>query len=141
MRQIKQRLIVVMFLSSLLYSCNKGSVTVCPISTSTGCSVNETKTNIRIKNASNYDFCTIKMIAADGTIANYGILRAGETTCYNVYQEAYGYSYLSLRIDGEDYIFQPMDYVGETPLGIGKFCYSISINKAFKMIEIKTSKD
>ena len=141
MIQVKQKLIAGLLLLSTLYSCSKGSVSVCPTTNSTACTVDETKTNIRIKNASHYDFCSIKMVAADGTTANYGTLRAGETTCYNVYQEAYSYAYISLKINGEDYVFQPVDYVGETPLGIGKFCYALSIDNAYKMINIKTSKD
>jgi hypothetical protein len=141
MRHCSQILLAGLLLLNTLNSCNKGSVTVCPNNNSTDCIIDETKTNIRIKNASNYDFCSVQMIAADGTTANYGTLRAGETTCYNAYLEAYSYAYISLSVNGEDYLFQPIDYVGETPLGVGKFCYALSVDKAYKMINITTSKD
>ena len=32
-------------------------------------------------------------------------------------------------IDGDDLVIQPIDYVGETPLGIGYFTYHLDIEE------------
>lgn len=124
-----------------LSSCSKGTTSICPNSIDSACIVNDTLTNIRIKNGSHYDFCNINIVGPDGSLVHYGALRAGKTTCYYAYKEAYSYTYINLTVDGEQYVLQPIDYIGETPLGIGKFTYLLDIDKAYKMITIKTSKD
>lgn len=141
MHPITQSLIAGCIILSTYCSCTKGAITVCPNTIDSTCTIDDTLTNIRIKNGSRYDFCDIKMIAPDGRSVDYGTLGAGQTTCYHTYKEAYSYAYLSLTTDGATYIFQPIDYVGERPLGIGKFSYVLDIDKTYKSIIIKTNRD
>lgn len=141
MRTRTQSLIAGCIILSTYISCTKGTITVCPSAIDSTCTIDDTLTNIRIKNGSHYDFCDIKIIAPDGSSNNYGTLRSGQTTCYHSYNEAYSYTYISLMCDGETYVFQPIDYVGETPLGIGKFSYVLDIDKTYKRIMIKTNRD
>ena len=63
-----------------------------------------------------------------GRYTNYGEIKGGETSCYRVYEKAYRYAYVNLYIDGEEYIIQPIDYVGEQPLGKGTFTYLIDVS-------------
>ena len=64
----------------------------------------------------------------EGKYINYGEIKGGETSCYRVYEKAYRYAYVNLYIDGEEYIIQPIDYVGEQPLGEGAFTYLIDVS-------------
>jgi hypothetical protein len=81
-------------------------------------------------NSSDYDFCNVVINLSEGR--NHGEIKSGENTCYREYDKAYRYAYVSLTIDGEDLVVQPIDYVGETPLGIGYFTYHLEIEEINK---------
>ena len=87
----------------------------------------DNKTNIRVFNNSEYDLCNV-VISIDES-RNHGEIKSGENTCYRGYDKAYRYAYVSLMIDGEDLVIQPIDYVGETPLGIGYFTYYLDVEE------------
>jgi hypothetical protein len=74
--------------------------------------------DIRIINASNVDFVDVVV----GGI-NYGNVAHGQSTGYQHWKRAYRYSSASFRAAGKVYSLQPIDYVGEKPLGSGKFAY------------------
>jgi hypothetical protein len=59
--------------------------------------------------------------------SNYGKIKNGQITCYRVFETAYSYAYVNLFINDEEYIIQPIDYVGEQPLAQGYFTYSIVV--------------
>lgn len=90
------------------------------------CSEDPTKTNLRIKNNSNFDFCNL-VINLDDVMVNCGALNKGETTCYRAFDTVYRYGYVQLFIDGKEFSMIPTDYTGETPLGVGKFAYLLDI--------------
>jgi len=102
----------------------------------------DNKTNIRVLNSSDYDFCNV-VISTTGEGRNHGEIKSGENTCYREYDKAYRYAYVSLMIDGEDLVIQPIDYVGETPLGIGYFTYHLDIEEINnkKQLSIYTTTD
>lgn len=104
----------------------------CTELTRTPCKEDLTKTNIGIKNISTNDYCNVIVLGEEGDNINYGSLKSRETTCYNSYDKVYAYSHIKLSIDGQEYELQPVGYVGETPLGIGKFTYSVNRNKKSK---------
>lgn len=81
------------------------------------------ETNIRIFNASAFDF---KNITVGST--NFDNLGAGQTSDYKVFVGAYRYNYVELDIDSETYIIQPIDYVGEIPLENGDYTYRLDAN-------------
>ncbi len=89
-------------------------------------SVGEGDVLIRIENNSSYRF---KDIFVRGIIGenNYGNLSAGRTSDYKAFTEIYRYAYIKLSINGREYILQPIDFVGETPLADGKYTYQISV--------------
>ncbi len=110
----------------IVLSCNKGKDN-CVEHHLDACNTDVTKTNIRIKNNSAYDFCNV-VLNPEGRYTNYGGIKGGETSCYRIYDKAYRYAYVNLYIDGEEYIIQPIDYVGEQPLGKGAFTYLIDVS-------------
>ena len=122
-------------------SCSKDGLKKCNESSKTPCQEDATRSNIRIKNTSDEDYCNLIVIGADGKTVNYGSVRRGEITCYNFFDEIYSYAFVRLSIGGEEFVMQPIDYVGATQLGAGKFTYSISFDKKYKDLSIKMTKD
>jgi hypothetical protein len=86
------------------------------------CESGEGTTLIRIHNASTYDYEELQV----GEEA-YGTLAAGAFTEYRDFGTAYRYNYVILRIGVDEFVIQPIDYVGEVPLGDGKFTYEIKV--------------
>ncbi len=107
-------------------SCNKDSLKACEEHSKDLCNEDANKTNIRIINASKYDFCNVVVNPSGGNM-NYGIIETGTSTCYRSYDLAYSYAYISLKIGDDTFTFQPIDYVGEPELGTGKFSYTIDV--------------
>jgi hypothetical protein len=77
---------------------------------------------VRIHNVSTYDYEDLQVGEE-----MYGTLAAGDTTEYRDFGVAYSYNYVSLRIGVDEFVLQPIDYVGETPLGEGQFTYEIDV--------------
>ncbi len=95
----------------------------------TNCSSDTTDTvetiNIRILNASLFDYQDIKVDTSTGLV-DFGSLNSGVLSEYQSFELAYSYAFVELLIDGEVYTLQPIDYVGETPLENGNYTYAIS---------------
>jgi hypothetical protein len=74
--------------------------------------------DIRIINASDVDFVNVVV----GGIS-YGNIERGQSTGYRHWKKAYRYSSASLKVGEKMHAIQPIDYVGEKPLGSGRFAY------------------
>jgi len=100
------------------------------------------KTNIRIFNNSIYDFTDVILNPSQGN-KYYGDIKKNEKTEYKVFDIVYRYAYIKLLINGKEYIYQPYDYVGETPLGQGNFTYEITVGDTSNIysIQIVANKD
>lgn len=81
---------------------------------------------IRVKNTSLYDFDMVKVVTPEGS-NSYGTVRSGTSSDYKVFDQAYRYAQIELLINGEEFRFQPIDYVGETPLENGRHTYEIGV--------------
>ena len=79
-------------------------------------------TDIRVRNDSKVDF---KDVVADDR--KYGDIKRGAATGYQTWEIAYGYTYVSLLAGRKRLEIQPIDYVGEHPLGSGHFTYVLTI--------------
>lgn len=77
---------------------------------------------IRIKNTSLIDFNDVLVNTKE-----FGDIDAGEFSSYQPFELAYRYDYIELKSDGETYILQPIDFVGETPLSPGQYTYQLDI--------------
>ncbi len=97
-------------------------------------------TLIRIHNASEYDLLRVEVNTYDEPI-NYGTIKSDEKSRYKTFEVAYRYAYVRLFVDENEFIIQPIDFVGETPLGSGKFTYVLEvIDFENRILSIKTSK-
>ena len=79
-------------------------------------------TRIRIKNTSPYDY---ELLLVGNQF--FGNLKSGQETEYKIFDHAYRYNFVSLAINGQVLKLQPIDYVGEKPLGHGRFTYLIGV--------------
>lgn len=84
-------------------------------------------TNIRVHNASDYDFNNVEINTGHDPTVNFGDILSAATTTYKPFTVAYRYAYVRLFIDDKEFIIQPIDYVGETPLGAGNFTYVLDV--------------
>lgn len=54
-------------------------------------------------------------------------LEAGKCTYYEQMTHAYGYTYAKFNLKKDEFVIQPIDYMGETPLAPGLYSYHITI--------------
>lgn len=59
--------------------------------------------------------------------AAYADIPAGQASDYHAVELAYRYAYIHLTSAGEEYVWQPIDYVGEIPLEPGYYTYALDI--------------
>ena len=82
--------------------------------------------NIRIKNESSVTFDTVQVGSDEMIHENIG---PEEYSGYLEYETAYSYAYINITVGEENYVFQPIDFVGETPLENGFYTYGLSISE------------
>ena len=80
---------------------------------------------IRLKNTSSFAYADVKTeIGVEAY--SYGNLIAGEASAYHTFDYAYSYAFIELKINGEIFTIQPIDFIGETKLNAGKYTYEIN---------------
>jgi len=77
---------------------------------------------IRIRNATDRDFHTVVLGSK-----TFGDIKSGAASDYQEFQIAYAYSSVKLVAGTNRMAIMPLDYVGEKPLGRGRFTYVITI--------------
>ena len=82
---------------------------------------------IRVENSSSVDYSEI-LISSGFETVEFGVVQAGNTSEYKEFETAYRYGYVNLLADGEEFVIQPIDYVGETPLSNGYYTYKLSLD-------------
>lgn len=58
----------------------------------------------------------------------YGTILPNAATEYRDIQKAYGTPNIEATVAGQPAILQPIDHVGDTPLGWGKYTYAVTVN-------------
>ena len=80
--------------------------------------------DIRIRNATNYHLQSVVVGRS-----RYRSIQRGDSNEYQSWGPAYRYAFVSLLADGKPLRLQPVDYVGETPLGPGRFTYILTLHQ------------
>lgn len=88
---------------------------------------NVSSISIRIKNTSNLNFDTVQVGGANQVHADIAPDSFSE---YLEYETAYRYAYIEIISGDENYVLQPIDFVGETPLTIGFYTYELNVTEA-----------
>ena len=84
---------------------------------------------LRIKNTSQFDYNDV-VVNTSGGEHNYGKVNSNQASDYKAFDLAFRYAFVELKIDGNTYTIQPIDYVGETPLVNGKYTYEINASNS-----------
>ena len=93
-------------------------------------------TFVRLHNASASTLEDVQ-VSFRGTPVSYGTVGPGETSGYRPEDGAYRYAYMRATVNGEAYVLQPIDYVGERRLG-GDYCtYHVVVSRAWPQLMIE----
>lgn len=87
--------------------------------------------NIRIKNESGVTFDTVH-VGSDEMI--HENIAPDEYSGYLEYETAYAYAYVNITVGDGNYVLQPIDFVGETPLEIGFYTYGLNLSEEGQVI-------
>lgn len=85
--------------------------------------------NIRLSNISQYDFTNIVVNTSTGD-THFDDLISGKKSEYKQFSKAYKYAFIALKINGETYTLQPIDYIGERSLKRDNYTYQINADTA-----------
>lgn len=82
--------------------------------------------NIRVKNVSNIDFDKAQVGDENHVHTD---LAANDFSEYLAYEMAYEYAYIKINSGSENFVLQPIDFVGETPLKSGFYTYELDVSE------------
>ncbi len=94
-----------------------------------GCNVvgnDDTEVEIRVQNTSSFAIENLRISTGGGDFT-YKSLEPGEFSDYKIYDYSYSYFFTSFSIDTNNFVQQPIDYVGESKIKNGKYTYRISV--------------
>jgi hypothetical protein len=82
---------------------------------------------VRIRNASDIDFDSVRVVFPDRDEANFGAIPKGASSGFASTTRAYRYAEIHVNADGRELRLQPFDYVGECELPPGRYSYVLDI--------------
>lgn len=82
---------------------------------------------VRVENASESVMSDVTVYLPEDEILTAASLGPGERTAYREVPTAYRIATVAGRLDGEPFAIQVIDYVGEEPLGDGRFTYVLDV--------------
>lgn len=83
---------------------------------------------LRIGNGGEVDLSEIQVTFPDNQVVDFGTLAPGGTSGYHPVGLAYRYALILATAGGTQHRWQPIDFVGETPLAPGRYTYRISVD-------------
>ena len=90
------------------------------------CKKADTEVHIRVLN-DNPDLFEEVIVNTSGGEHNYGEIEPNSYTAYQLFDFAYNYAYVRLKIDGKDFFLIPNDYAGEQMLRSGYYTYILRV--------------
>jgi hypothetical protein len=95
---------------------------------------------IRVANRSDRDFDQVDVTFTSDKVS-YGSVAKGATSEYRSTPKAYRYALVVVTAGGETFRFQPIDFVGETPLAPGRYSYALNIDPNDRQLTIDLIED
>jgi hypothetical protein len=92
-------------------------------------------TRIRIRNNSDIDFERV-IVEFPSQRESYGPIAKATESDYRNVKTAYSYAFMEVVAGGKQLVIQPIDYVGESVLGPGKFTYVLTIENGRLLSEL-----
>lgn len=95
---------------------------------------------VRIHNDSRW---TMRDVQANftGAIHDYGDLPPASHSGYQPAPGAFRYARITATVNNQPRQFQPNDYLGETPLGPGRFTYSLDVDASGSLVIKESRRD
>ena len=97
-------------------------------------------TRIRLRNASPFELTSVTFAPGSERV-EFARIGPNATTEYRSVEHAYSYGYFNALIDGDRRTIQPIDFVGESYIGEGRFTYVITIDAQTKNPSVQLIKD
>lgn len=91
---------------------------------------------LRVRNASNLDFSSV-FVAYPGVEEQFGRVEIGQSSPFKAVNGVYPYGFIEVEASGRAYRLQPIDYVGEQPLGNGRFTYCLDVEDGDLLFELE----
>lgn len=82
---------------------------------------------IRIRNASEIDFASVRVVFPDRDEAHFGPIPKGASSDFKRTARAYRYAEIQVSAGGRELRLQPFDYVGERQLAPGRYSYVLGV--------------
>ena len=87
------------------------------------------ETLVRFRNVSPLEL-TDFTYQSGGEAIFFPVIRAGVVTEYVEIDQSYSYGFVELHVDGQQFVLQPIDYVGATLLGNGEFTFRVDVDSS-----------
>ena len=84
---------------------------------------------IRIRNGSEIDFDSVRVVFPDRDEAHFGPIPKGASSDFKRTARAYRYAEIHVSAGGRELRLQPYDYVGESQLAPGRYSYVLGIQE------------
>lgn len=97
-------------------------------------------TRIRLRNASSFELTSVTFAPGSERV-EFDRIAPNATTEYRSVEHAYRYGYFDALVAGVRRTLQPIDFVGESYIGEGKFTYQITIDAQTKNPSMQLIKD
>ena len=95
---------------------------------------------VRVANRSTLDFDRVLVTFSDREV-DYGSVTAGAASDYRAARGAYGYARVEVHVDTARLVLQPIDFVGETPLGAGRYTYALTLGASGRDLGLTLERD
>jgi hypothetical protein len=82
---------------------------------------------IRIRNASEIDFDSVRVVFPGRDEADFGAISKGASSDFKRTARAYRYAEIHVNAGGRELKLQPYDYVGERQLAPGRYSYVLGV--------------
>lgn len=82
---------------------------------------------IQIRNGSEIDFDSVRIVFPDRDEAQFGPIPKGASSDFKSTARAYRYAEIHVNASGRELRLQPYDYVGERPLDPGRYSYVLGV--------------
>lgn len=92
------------------------------------CSTEPTDARLQVRNLSELTFDSVR-IGFPSVSIDFQDVPAGAATAFVPVEHVYRYGYVKVWVeDGRTFVLQPIDWVGEEPLGAGDYAYELDVD-------------
>jgi hypothetical protein len=92
---------------------------------------------IRIRNSSEIDFDSVRVVFPDRDEAHFGPIAKGASSDFKRTTRAYRYAEVHVNAGGKELMLMPYDYVGEHELPPGRYTYVLGVQSGRLTIDLE----